>query len=213
MAERRPHFLATVLAAVARLISGVQVRWVDCDPAPRQRIYFANHTSHLDAVVLWAALPGAARARTSPVAGRDYWDKTALRRYLARNVFHAVLIDRNPQGAARSLEAAQQVLEQMVIPLDRGGSLIVFPEGTRGPGGDVAPFKSGIYHLARRRPDVELAPVYLDNLNRILPKGEVLPVPLLSSATFGAPMHIAPDEPKQTFLDRARDALVRLRPQ
>ena len=213
MAERRPHFLATVLAAVARLISGVQVRWVDCDPAPRQRIYFANHTSHLDAVVLWAALQGAARASTSPVAGRDYWNRTALRRYLARNVVHAVLIDRNPQGAARSLEAAHQVLEQMVVPLDRGDSLIVFPEGTRGPGGEVAPFKSGIYHLARRRPDVELVPVYLDNLNRILPKGEVLPVPLLSSATFGPPMHIAADEPKQAFLDRMRDAVGRLRPQ
>ncbi len=205
--------LASMLAAVARLTSGVQVRWIDCEPAPRQRIYFANHSSHLDAVVLWASLPAAARALASPVAGRDYWEKTAIRRYLAANVFRAVLINRTPQGSESALANAQHVLEQMAAALGAGQSLIVFPEGTRGPGNDVAPFKSGIYHLARRRPDVELVPAYLENLNRILPKGEVLPVPLLSSATFGPPLHIGPEEAKPAFLDRVREAVCRLRPQ
>lgn len=212
MAAPRPHPLASLIAVVARLISGVQVRWLDCEPVARQRIYFANHASHLDAAVLWASLPAAARATTSPVAGRDYWEKTAVRRYLAANVFHAILINRHPHGAERSIAAAQQVLEQMAGALGRGQSLIVFPEGTRGPGGDVAPFKTGIYYLARRRPDVELVPVYLDNLNRILPKGEVLPVPLLSSANFGPPLRIEPEETKTAFLDRAREAVRRMRP-
>lgn len=212
MADLRPHPLASVLAVVARAISGVRVRWVDCEPGSIQRVYFANHSSHLDAVVLWAALPPAARARTSPVAGRDYWAKTRLRRYLADHVFHALLINRQPKGEARSLAAARAVIDALVAALDAGRSLIVFPEGTRGPGDELAAFKSGIYYLAAARPDVELVPAYLENLNRILPKGEFLPVPLLSSATFGPPMRLAPGEGKAAFLDRAGQAVWRLKP-
>lgn len=212
MPELRPHPLASILAVVARLMSGVTVRWIDSTPVVRQRVYFANHSSHLDAVVLWAALPAAARVLASPVAGIDYWGKTRIRRYLADNVFQALLINRQPKGAERSLAAAEAVMEQLVAAIDRGRSLIVFPEGTRGLGDEVAPFKSGLYHLARQRPQVELVPAYLENLNRILPKGEVLPVPLLSSATFGPPVFLAPDEDKAAFLTRARQAVLKLRP-
>jgi 1-acyl-sn-glycerol-3-phosphate acyltransferase len=211
-AGSRPHPLASALAAFARLMSGVTVRWVDAEPSDRQRVYFANHSSHLDAVVLWASLPPAARGKTSPVAGIDYWGKTRLRRYLADNVFRALLINRQPKGAERSRAAAEAVMAQLVAAIDRGRSLIVFPEGTRGSGDEVAPFKSGIYHLARQRPQVELVPAYLENLNRILPKGEVLPVPVLSSATFGPAMHLQPGEDKDAFLARTRDAVVGLRP-
>jgi 1-acyl-sn-glycerol-3-phosphate acyltransferase len=207
----RPHPLASVLAVVARLMSGVTVRWVDSAPALRQRVYFANHSSHLDAVVLWAALPAPVRMLTSPVAGIDYWGKSAVRRYLADNVFQALLINRQPKDADRSLAAAEAVIADLVAALDRGRSLIVFPEGTRGLGDEVAPFKSGIYHLARQRPDIELVPAYLENLNRILPKGEVLPVPVLSSATFGPPVQLANGEDKSSFLSRARDAVIGLK--
>ena len=199
MTASRPHPFASVLAVVARLMSGVTVRWVDSAPAMRQRVYFANHSSHLDAVVLWAALPTAARVLTSPVAGIDYWGKSRLRRYLADNVFQALLINRQPKGAERSLAAAEAVMADLVAAIDRGRSLIVFPEGTRGLGDEVAPFKSGIYHLARQRPHVELVPAYLENLNRILPKGEVLPVPILSSATFGPSVQLADGEDKAAF--------------
>jgi 1-acyl-sn-glycerol-3-phosphate acyltransferase len=206
------HPLASVLAVFARLISGVNVRWVDCEPSPRQRIYFANHTSHLDAVVLWASLPDDVRPLARPVAAQDYWEKTAARRFFSARVFNAVLINRNPQGSERSLAAAQTVMARMVEALGDHCSLIVFPEGTRGSGEDVAEFKSGIYHLAQRRPDVELVPAFLENLNRILPKGEVLPVPVLSSVRFGPPMRLEAKEPRRQFLERARSAVLRLRP-
>lgn len=212
MAPPRPHPLASALAFAARLISGVQVRWYDCAPNTRQRVYFANHTSHLDAVVLWAALPGAARILAAPVAGRDYWEKTATRRYLSSRVFRAVLINRRPAGTPPTRAAAEAVTHDLVAALDRGLSLIVFPEGTRGSGDEVSAFKSGLYHLARQRPDVELVPAYLENLNRILPKGEVLPVPFMSSATFGPPIHLTAGESKADFLARARDAVCRLKP-
>jgi len=210
---RGVHPLASVLALFARVASGVQVRWLDCEPGTRQRIYFANHTSHLDAVVLWAALPDEARALARPVAAQDYWEKTRMRRFLSERVFQAILINRNPQGSDRTLAAATGVIDKMVEGMGDRHSLIVFPEGTRGSGEELAVFKSGLYHLALRRPDVELVPAYMENLNRILPKGEVLMVPVLSSVTFGPPLRLEPGEHKRAFLERAREAVRRLRPQ
>jgi 1-acyl-sn-glycerol-3-phosphate acyltransferase len=204
-----------LLAGLARLVSGAGVRWVGCRPEPRQRIYFANHTSHLDFVVLWSALPLAVRRLTRPVAAEDYWRAGRLRYYVVTRVFNGVLVPRGRAGGSADrdtvAEAARRTVERVAEALGREHSLILFPEGTRGPGPDVAPFKSGLYHLCLLRPDVELVPVYLENLNRILPKGHVLPVPLLSSVTFGAPIRFQADEPKAVFLDRTRAALVGLR--
>ena len=209
------HPIASLLAAVARGITGVQVQWAGCEPSERQRIYFANHTSHLDFVVLWSALPSEIRARTRPIAAKDYWEETPLRRYLAENVFKALLVERGAMAKAKSPEEAKFVgrmlIEDMAAALGQRNSLIFFPEGTRGSGEKVGEFRAGLYHLALRRPDVELVPAYLENMNRILPKGEFLPVPMLSLLTFGMPMQVEPGEQKETFLERAREAVSSLR--
>ena len=209
------HPIASFLAALARGITGVQVQWAGCEPSERQRIYFANHTSHLDFVVLWSALPSEIRANTRPIAAKDYWEQTQLRRYLAANVFHAILLERGAAAKAQHPEEAhfvgRHLIDQMADALGTEHSLIFFPEGTRGTGEKMAPFRSGIYHLAQRRPDVELVPAYLENLNRILPKGEFLPVPMLSLLTFGKPIQVEPDEDKDAFLERAREAVAGLR--
>jgi 1-acyl-sn-glycerol-3-phosphate acyltransferase len=209
------HPIASLLAAVSRGISGVQVQWAGCEPDERQRIYFANHSSHLDFVVLWSALPSEIRARTRPIAAKDYWEQTALRLYLAKNVFHAVLLDRGSATKSHNPEEAhfvgRHLIDQMAEALGAENSLILFPEGTRGSGEKIGPFRSGLYHLALHRPDVELVPAYLENLNRILPKGEVLPVPMLSLLTFGKPIQVEPDEDKDIFLERAREAVASLR--
>lgn len=203
--------IATAFAAVSRLISGAAVDW-QCSPrAQGQRIYFANHSSHLDFIVIWSALPADLRLLARPVAGSDYWEQGAVRRYLAGRVFHAVLIQRPKADATDARAAARASIERMASEMGGGHSLIVFPEGTRGRDGEIGSFKSGLYHLSRLRPDVELIPVYLENLNRILPKGEVLPVPMLGRVVFGPPLAINIDEDKQEFLARAREALVRLK--
>jgi len=213
--RERIHPVASLLAAVARGVSGVQVQWAGCEPDERQRVYFANHTSHLDFVVLWSALPPEIRAVTRPIAAKDYWDETPIRRYLAENVFHAVLLERGSLAKAKKPDEAhfvgRHLIEDMASALGDRNSLILFPEGTRGTGEKIAPFRSGLYHLALRRPDVELVPAYLENLNRILPKGEVVPVPMLSLLTFGKPIQVAPDEEKDAFLERAREAVGSLR--
>ena len=209
------HPIASLLAAVARGISGVQVQWAGCAPSVRQRIYFANHTSHLDFVVLWSALPPDIRAKTRPIAAKDYWEETPLRRYLAAKVFKAVLVERGAMSKARNPHevrfTGRSLIEEMAGALGLEYSLILFPEGTRGSGDKVETFRGGLYHLALRRPDVELVPAYLENLNRILPKGEYLPVPMLSLLTFGKPIRVEPNEDKDAFLERAREAVSSLR--
>ena len=211
-----PAMMAALIVGIARLLSGSQARWVGCEPSLRQRVYFANHSSHLDFVVLWAALPGPVRRLTRPVAARDYWEPNPIKRYFAVHVFNAGLVTRGLEGKggdhAAAVAAARRSVEEAAVALGERHSLILFPEGTRGAGREIGPFKSGLYYLARLRPDVELVPAYLENLNRILPKGEVLPVPFMGSVSFGAPLQLGPDEPRDAFLTRARDALLALRP-
>lgn len=200
--------IAACLAALARIASGPSVRFVAGGPCRRQCIFFANHGSHLDFVVLWAVLPRQIRARTRPVAARDYWERSRLRHYLATRVFRAVLVDREGQG----LGQLRAQLDQLVAALDAGDSLIIFPEGTRAASREIEPFKSGLDYLARRKPEVDLVPVYLHNLDRIMPKGEFLPVPQLSRITFGAPIRLQEGEAKAAFLERARAAVKELQP-
>ena len=191
------------------ILGGAAVEW-HCDPrGVSPRVYFANHSSHLDFVAIWSALPRGARRRVRPVAGRDYWHRTPARRFLASRVFHAVLVDRG--GPASGHGAPRASLDRMAGEVASRHSLIVFPEGTRSLDGEVGAFKSGLFHLARLCPEAELVPVYVDNLHRVLPKGEFLPVPMLSRIVFGAPLGPVADEGKQVFLTRARDALLQLR--
>ncbi len=193
-----------ILVAIAKLLSGATVRWVDCQPDACQRIYFANHTSHLDALVLWSSLPRHIRQLTRPVAAKDYWDSGVLRRHLART-FNAMLIDR------KEIKVHQSPVDLMIREMGDKHSLIVFPEGGRNTDAEMSTFKSGLYYLGKKRPDLELVPVYMDNLNRVLPRGEFLPVPLLSCITFGPPIWLETGEPKVDFLHRARESVRRLK--
>jgi len=198
---------ASAIILFARLLTGMQAYWNGCAPVPAQRVYFANHSSHGDFVLVWASLPPELRKRTRPVAGADYWNRPGLRGFIGRNVFNALLIDRT-HG-----DPASDPIAQMQAALAQGQSLILFPEGTRNTtDARLLPFKSGIYHLARTCPAAELVPVWIDNINRVMPKGEVIPVPLLCSVTFGTPVQLAPDEGKDAFLTRCRDSLLSLAP-
>jgi 1-acyl-sn-glycerol-3-phosphate acyltransferase len=192
-----------MLLSLVRLLVCAHADWQGSAPVPRQRIYYANHTSHFDALVIVAALPAELRAETHPVAALDYWGASALRRFVAVECLNAALIDRSVRAAADPLRPPAELLA-------RGHSLIVFPEGTRGSSGPVAPFRGGLYYLARRFPTAELVPVYLDNPRRVLPKGTFLIVPLICTARFGAPIALGATEKRAEFLTRAYTALVSL---
>jgi 1-acyl-sn-glycerol-3-phosphate acyltransferase len=194
---------SALLVGVVKLLVGAYARWIGSAPASTQRIYFANHTSHIDTLAIWSSLPRTLRRRTRPIAARDYWG-SGLRKYIATRGFGAVLIDRARENAQID------PLEPLRASLREGDSLIIFPEGTRGSSAIPAAFRSGLFRLAGEFPGVELIPVYLDNLHRSLPKGALLPVPVVCTVRFGAPLARLTDESREAFLARARDAVVAL---
>lgn len=193
--------LARLLVALVRLLVGAYPQWLGTQPRAVQRIYFANHASHLDTLALWAALPPGLRRRTRPVAARDYWG-SGLRAMVARHGLNAVLIERTRE------RAEGDPLQPLHAALEGGDSLILFPEGTRNADAVPKPFKSGLYHLAERHPDVELVAVHLDNARRSLPKGSLLPVPMICTVRFGPVVRLQPGETKAAFLERARAAVM-----
>jgi 1-acyl-sn-glycerol-3-phosphate acyltransferase len=198
---------AFFITSSARMLTGARSLWLGCAPQKTKRIYFANHSSHGDFVLLWASLPPELRGRTRPVAGADYWLSSPVRRFVINRVFRGVLVDRE-----RS-DPSSNPLQPMLDALDEGQSLILFPEGTRNLEDGLLPFKGGLYRLGLARPEVELVPVWIANLNRVMPKGRALPLPLLCTVSFGTPLSINENEDKDAFLERAREALLALAPE
>jgi 1-acyl-sn-glycerol-3-phosphate acyltransferase len=192
------------LLGLIRVLTGAQARWHGCPPKAEQRIYFANHQSHADLVMIWAALPKDLRHITRAIAARDYWTKTPFKQWLTTAVFNVIYV-------SRDRTAEEDPLEPLVEALNNGDSIILFPEGTRGHAEEPQPFKAGLYNLATRFPDVVLVPAWINNVQHVLPKGEVLPVPVLCSVTFGAPLKVEPGEERRAFLDRARAEVIALR--
>ena len=192
------------LLGLIRVLTGAQARWIGCPPKAEQRIYFANHQSHADLVLIWAALPRDLRGLTRPIAARDYWTKTPFRQWITTRVFNAIYV-------SRERSATEDPLEPLIDALDKGDSIILFPEGTRGHAEEPQAFKAGLYNLALRFPQVVLVPTWINNVQRVMPKGEVVPVPVLCSVSFGQPMQLAEGEERRAFLDRARTAVLALR--
>ena len=200
----RAKLMGLFLLGLIRLLTGAQARWQGCPPKAEQRIYFANHQSHADLILMWAALPEELRSVTRPIAAKDYWTKTPFRQWITTAVFHAIYVD-------RVKTSEQDPLEPLIEALTHGDSIILFPEGTRGNQEEPQSFKSGLYNLALRFPEVVLVPAWINNVQRVMPKGEVVPVPILCSVTFGAPIALGLEESRSDFLARARDAVMALR--
>ncbi|SDC65091.1 Acyltransferase [Variovorax sp. CF079] len=246
-------FTGWALLVAIRLLTGAQARWWGCPPKAEQRIYFANHQSHLDLVMIWAALPEELRSITRPIAARDYWATTPFKHWITTEVFNAIYVERGGSApvppptaapgpaeriepsfdgvvqtelplappAAEIAEPAAAVvpgsaealapLQPLIEALQSGDSIIIFPEGTRGHTGEPQKFKSGLFTLAQMFPEAVLVPAWIDNVQRVMPKGEVVPVPILCSVTFGEPVRLEEGEDRRPFLDRAREAVVALR--
>jgi 1-acyl-sn-glycerol-3-phosphate acyltransferase len=200
----RAKAMSLFLLGLIRALTGAQARWQGCPPKAEQRIYFANHQSHADLVLMWAALPSELRSITRPIAAKDYWTKTPFKQWITTAVFNAIYVD-------RTKTTDQDPLEPLIDALESGDSIILFPEGTRGNQEEPQPFKSGLYNLAQKFPNVVLVPAWINNVQRVMPKGEVVPVPILCSVTFGAPLALEAGEDRSSFLTRARLAVMALR--
>lgn len=190
----------------ARLLTGARSLWIGCKPELKQRIYYANHNSHIDFILLWSSLPTPIRRQTRPIAASDYWLKDGFRRFLIQDTFSGVVITRNREHQQDPLQPVKDVLAQ-------GYSIIFFPEGTRNLNDDVEllKFKSGLYHLHQQFPDIEIIPVWVSNLKRVMPKGAFIPLPLLSTVIFGCPLEQHQDMDKTSFLNYAEQELLKLK--
>ena len=197
-----------ILAFVLRLLAAPRTIWLEGGPVARQRIYFANHTSNADLPLIWTVLPPELRRRTRPVAAADYWLKNEVRAFFGRDVFRGVLVDRRPEARAEG----DDPMATIRAALDAGESLIIFPEGRRNESRKkLLPFRAGLYNMSLSHPRAEFIPVWIENLNKVMPRGEVVPIPLICTVTFGQPMDVRPDEGKDAFLERAREALLSVR--
>ncbi len=192
------------LLGLIRLLTGAQARWYGCPPKAEQRIYFANHQSHADLLMMWAALPEELRGITRPIAAKDYWTSSPFKKWVTTAVFNAVYVEREKKGD-------EDPLQPLIDALAQGDSIIIFPEGTRGHADEPMPFKAGLYNLATKFPNVVLVPAWINNVQRVMPKGEVVPVPILCSVTFGEPVKLGEHEERRAFLDRARLSIMALR--
>ena len=106
------EFAGLVLAFIARLITGAQGHWYGSPPKAEQRIYFANHQSHFDWVLIWASLPRDLRAVTRPIAARDYWTSSKLKHWITREIFNAVYVSRVRTADEDPLEPLVEVLQR-----------------------------------------------------------------------------------------------------
>ena len=204
------HSIARLIAFFtrrgARLLTGTRSLWIGCQPVPKQRIYYANHNSHIDFILLWSSLPTIMRRKTKPVAASDYWLKDGFRQFLIKDTFNGITIQRNRDDHTDPLQPVKDALEQ-------GYSIIFFPEGTRNLNDDIEllPFKSGLYNLHKQFPDIEIVPVWISNLRRVMPKGAFVPLPLLSAVCFGCPLEQHLDMDKDIFIDYAQKQLLKLK--
>lgn len=200
------RFIAFLTRRGARLLTGARSLWVGCQPEMKQRIYYANHNSHIDFILLWSSLPKLMRRKTKPVAASDYWLKDGFRQFLIKDTFNGVTIQRNREDKADPLQPVKDALAQ-------GYSIIFFPEGTRNLDDDLEllPFKSGLYNLHKQFPEIEIVPVWISNLRRVMPKGSFVPLPLLSTVCFGFPLEQHLEMDKATFIDYAQKQLLQLK--
>lgn len=191
----------------ARLLTGARSLWIGCTPEAKQRIFYANHNSHIDFILLWSSLPPAIRRQTRPIAASDYWLKDQFRRFLIQDTFAGITIGRHGQ------HEQEDPLARIKMALAQGESIIFFPEGTRNLNDDteLLAFKSGLYFLAQEFPQVEIIPVWISNLKRVMPKGALLPLPLLSTVIFGQALCPDPAWSKAQFLEYASARLLELK--
>lgn len=204
-----------IAASLFRLIAGVTIKQTHKIDFDHPTIFYANHASNLDAPLIWSTLPNTTRHKTHPIAARDYWDKSGLRTYLAQKIFKVILIERpNPDESSDSIKPRtnlRNTFQTITDTLKNNQSIIIFPEGTRNTENKIIDFQPGIYHIARQVPSVNLVPIYLHNLNRVLPKGEKIFIPLICSVTYGKPLTLNPKEKRNDFLLRAKSELQSLK--
>lgn len=202
----------------ARFIPGLFVRFVQLYVRPKVEgrehiptegafILAANHQSHADTAVVFAALPPAVRERFVAAAAQDYFFQGGPQQYVSRVLFNAIPIARDRRGG-------QDPLRHLSRALREGYALLVYPEGTRSKDGTLGPFRAGVGKLIAEYPGTPVIPTWIGGTNKVMPKGKIVPRPVRVTVRFGEPMQIKA-HPKfratwQSAADEIREAILQL---
>ena len=147
----------------------------------KQFILIANHNSHMDTMAIMSCMPFRYINRVHPVAAEDFFGGSRFKEILMRYLVNATLI---PRKSANSDDDVDPI-KVMSNLLEKGRSIIIYPEGSRGTPGVMSDFKKGIGYLVKKNPTVDVIPVYLDGLHKTLPKGKHLILPYNCRIIFG----------------------------
>jgi 1-acyl-sn-glycerol-3-phosphate acyltransferase len=199
----RTLFTLCIVWPVIWLWLGLRIRHRDRLPQQGPAIVVANHNSHMDVFALLSLFALRRQGRIHPVAAADYFLRNKGMAWFALNILNIIPITRKG-GEADPLAQCEQALRD-------GKILILFPEGTRGEPGILAPLKSGIWHLSQRMPEVPIIPVWLRGTEHVMAKGNRIPLPLFIDVNIGRPLVAQSD--KRVFMDDLRQQLVLLQQQ
>jgi 1-acyl-sn-glycerol-3-phosphate acyltransferase len=161
------HWIAQMGSSLALLLSGVRVRadLSRLDPGATY-VFMANHLSQFDILVLFAAL----KHWNARFVAKESLSKIPLFGHALQRMGHIPIHRENSRKAMKSLDAAVEACR-------RGVSVVIFPEGTRAPGGEkLGDFKIGGMIMALKC-GVPVAPVIITGTDAILPRGAWLPTP------------------------------------
>ena len=198
--------LLLIVRPIARFMTGADVTGREHLPLKGPAIVAANHNSHMDTLLLLSIFPSRAVMRVRPAAAADYFLRDPVIGWFSRNLIGIVPVARGKAGSG------EDVLAPAREALAAGDIIVVFPEGTRGDASDsMAALKSGVARLAEAFPDAPVTPVWIQGAGRVLPKGEVIPVPMNCAVLIGEPVHWQGQ--RGAFMEELRAALLSLKDQ
>ena len=199
----RIAMLVAVARPIARFFTGADILGREHLPVKGPAIVAANHSSHVDTLLLLTMFPARTLDRVRPAAAADYFLKGPVMSWFSRNIIGIVPVERKKAGMG------EDVLAPLRDALAAGDIVIIFPEGTRGDGEAMAQLKSGVARLAEAFPDAPVTPAWLQGAGRVLPKGALLPVPMNCTVLVGEAMRWTGE--RETFMDDLRQRLETLK--